>query len=160
MRQLRFCSMHTINLGVLQALNGSLLSLLCSHGCLPVVFYCYPMCFLGYLYKYLPKVLLEYLPWCLAQDFLKMATGWWTILNFEAAVPDSDIGPGSIAMSHSTIGIWGLVIENYILGDGYQTFGAVRVHPKTDLFCWSKISVGGLLLDALCSKCSHRSFHH
>jgi hypothetical protein len=46
------------------------------------------------------------------------------ILNFEAAVPDSDIGPGSIATSYSTIGIWGLVIENYILGDGYQTFGA------------------------------------
>ena len=52
------------------------------------------------------------------------------ILNFEAAVPDSDIGPGSIATSYSTIGIWGLVIENYILGDGYQTFGAVRGHPN------------------------------
>ena len=151
-RQVRFCSMHTINLGILQALNGSSLPLLCSHGCLPVssfwctqvVFYCYPMSFLGYLNLY--PVLLEYLPWCLAQDFLKMATGWWTILNFEAAVPDSDIGPGSIAMSYSTIGIWGLVIENYILGDGYQTFGAVRGHPKNwfgllveDLGRWSSV---------------------
>ena len=98
------------------------------------------------IFKSLPKVLLEYLPWCLAQDFWKMATGWWTILNFEAAVPDSDIGPGSIAMSHSTIGIWGFVIENYILGDGYQTFGAVRGHPKNwlgllveDLGRWSSV---------------------
>ena len=100
----------------------------------------------SWVFKSLPKVLLEYLPWCLAQDFLKMATGWWTILNFEAAVPDSDIGPGSIAMSHSTIGIWGFVIENYILGDGYQTFGAVRGHPKNwlgllveDLGRWSSV---------------------
>ena len=61
-RQVRFCSMHTINLGILQALNGSSLPLLCSHGCLPVssfwctqvVFYCYPMSFLGYLNLY-PK---------------------------------------------------------------------------------------------------------
>ena len=75
------------------------------------------------------------------------------ILNFEAAVPDSDIGPGSIATSYSTIGIWGLVIENYILGE-ISNIRGLMVIPKTDFICWSKskISVGGLLLGALRSK--------
>ena len=31
-QQLRWCTMHCINLGCLQAFNGSVLSLLCSHG--------------------------------------------------------------------------------------------------------------------------------
>ena len=34
--QLRFCTMHIVNLGILHNVSGSLVSLLCEHGCLDI----------------------------------------------------------------------------------------------------------------------------
>ena len=146
-RQLRFCSMHTINLGVLQALNGSLLSLLCSHGCLPVVFYCYPMCFLGYLYKYLPKVLLEYLSWCLAQDFWKWqhGDGWFStsklLCQIQILGPDQSLPATRLLES----GGWWLKTTSWEMDIKHS---GLKGHPKNwfyllveveDLGRWSSV---------------------
>ena len=56
---------------------------------------------------------------------------------------------------------WKLGVGDWKLHPGrwISNIRGLRVIPKTDFICWSKskISVGGLLLGALCSKCSHRS---